>query len=376
MRQVKIYTLSGPKGVRYVGKTSKSLKKRLKGHIYSKSSDHRGNWIKSLRAKGIKPTIEILDIVDEDVWQEMEIYWIRQFKDWGFDLVNTQLGGGTDGSHNHKSVQQLDKYTGEVLATFESIIGASAALGVGSAGISAVCTGKVKTAGGFAWKHKDDDSYIFTAFYDQSVKGNSKSVQKLDRYTGSVLKTFKSISAASREEGILHSGITRSCASKTRSAGGYKWKYADDEDYIFTPFKVRSCTRSCDRPARDWYTKCVQQLDKNTGGIISTFESTVDASKVTNVGRSNIANVLAGKNKTAGGFAWKLVNDEDYIFTPYVKPRTSSVQKLDIVTGEVLDTFESLTIAGEAIGVGGISAVCRGKNKSAGGYKWRYTPTN
>jgi group I intron endonuclease len=33
---------------------------------------------------------------------------------------------------------------------------------------------------------------------------------------------------ASREFGIIRSGITRCCSGKTKTAGGYHWKYADD----------------------------------------------------------------------------------------------------------------------------------------------------
>jgi len=35
-----------------------------------------------------------LDIVDEDEWKFLECYWIEQFRQWGFNLLNQNKGGG------------------------------------------------------------------------------------------------------------------------------------------------------------------------------------------------------------------------------------------------------------------------------------------
>jgi len=53
-----------------------------------------------------------------------------------------------------KSVHQIDKITGEVLATFNSIKEASQVLGLkSSGGISEVCQGKRHTSGGYRWQY-------------------------------------------------------------------------------------------------------------------------------------------------------------------------------------------------------------------------------
>lgn len=55
-----------------------------------------------------------------------------------------------------KSVLKLDKYTGEILAEYASIVEATNAVGLKSKGdISKCCKGKTKTAGGFKWKYKE-----------------------------------------------------------------------------------------------------------------------------------------------------------------------------------------------------------------------------
>lgn len=53
--------------------------------------------------------------------------------------------------------------------------------------------------------------------------------------------------------------------------------------------------------------------------------------------------------------------------------KSKAVNKLSI-EGEVLETFDSCTLAGESLGVGAtwISACCLGKAKTAYGFKWEY----
>ena len=55
-------------------------------------------------------------------------------------------------------------------------------------------------------------------------------------------------------------------------------------------------------------TKCVTQLD-TYGNIIAQFNSIKEASDATNVYRKCIGKVANGKQKTAGGFVWRLTSE-------------------------------------------------------------------
>ncbi len=92
-----IYALTDPDGaVRYVGKTTKTVEKRMIGHRQDiKYSDcHRANWLKSLERKGIQPGIVILEIVSGSKANESEIEWIAYFRVlMGDDLTNATEGG-------------------------------------------------------------------------------------------------------------------------------------------------------------------------------------------------------------------------------------------------------------------------------------------
>jgi len=98
-----IYTLAEPESntVRYVGKTSTSLIKRLQSHkseAFRKteggkwySTYHRAAWLRAIYSRGLIPVIQSVESGTGD-WQAAERHWIAHFKGVGADLVN-----GTDG---------------------------------------------------------------------------------------------------------------------------------------------------------------------------------------------------------------------------------------------------------------------------------------
>jgi hypothetical protein len=97
--EIIIYTLTDPftNEIRYVGKTTaKNYKNRLKAHSNpnqrADSNLHKFNWLKSIIARGGKPVMQILDTTAGE-WEWLEQYWISQFRQWGFRLLNMSAGG-------------------------------------------------------------------------------------------------------------------------------------------------------------------------------------------------------------------------------------------------------------------------------------------
>jgi hypothetical protein len=90
-----IYDLIDPQTlkIRYVGKTI-NPRERLLNQYNEKSNTYRCHWIQSLRRKGLCPLQLFLEVLDDnDNWQSREIYWIKHFRDLGYDLVNCTDGG-------------------------------------------------------------------------------------------------------------------------------------------------------------------------------------------------------------------------------------------------------------------------------------------
>jgi len=92
-----IYALKCPKTleIRYIGKAD-NIKKRLRCHINRARRGEEGwknNWIRQLLAEGLEPTIELIEEVPYDKWQEYEIMYIDKYRKLGYNLTNSSDGG-------------------------------------------------------------------------------------------------------------------------------------------------------------------------------------------------------------------------------------------------------------------------------------------
>lgn len=94
MKTTFIYGLNDPETgeCRYVGK-SNNPKKRRWDHVSSNANYHSVNWIKSLKARGLKPLLEILQEVPFDDWKIWERVWIKASRLIGMKLTNHTDGG-------------------------------------------------------------------------------------------------------------------------------------------------------------------------------------------------------------------------------------------------------------------------------------------
>lgn len=119
-----IYTLEHPitNEIRYIGKTN-NLDRRLHSHWTTgyKSKTKIGNWLKSLKKLKLKPIMTIIDETTDD-WQQLEMYWISQFRTWGFNITNHTNGGEGvygGGEWNNVPVTAFTK-EGILIKSFES----------------------------------------------------------------------------------------------------------------------------------------------------------------------------------------------------------------------------------------------------------------
>lgn len=98
----KIYCLIDPNGeIRYIGQTRQTLPRRLWGHINkNKNSDtHKRRWLNKLEENNLRPTIRLIEECGSlGELNEREIFYIKKYRDEGYDLVNTS-DGGTGGNH-------------------------------------------------------------------------------------------------------------------------------------------------------------------------------------------------------------------------------------------------------------------------------------
>lgn len=175
-----IYTLSDPisKEIKYIGKT-KNLKDRLQRHMnpcnLKQTWQSKTKWLKYLKNNNLKPIMELLDIGDENNIDQLEIYWISQFKSWGFNLKNETEGG--DGYNwigkkhkkesihkikmNHplrKVICQYNIETNELISEYDSSYDAANLTGLQRGHICKCCKGikNYNSVGGYYFRFKDN----------------------------------------------------------------------------------------------------------------------------------------------------------------------------------------------------------------------------
>jgi len=99
MQGTYIYCLKDPVdfSIKYIGK-SNNPKDRYVNHI-SEARTNKGinsekdKWIQNLLGKNLAPTLEVVEEVTFDNWEEKERYWIKKYKGENQPLLNKALGG-------------------------------------------------------------------------------------------------------------------------------------------------------------------------------------------------------------------------------------------------------------------------------------------
>jgi hypothetical protein len=83
--------------IRYVGKTTQSLRRRFLRHMATsdlKGPTHKNNWVKSLLKQGLAPILDVLEeCVDVTSMNEAERFWIAYLRYVGARLTNATDGG-------------------------------------------------------------------------------------------------------------------------------------------------------------------------------------------------------------------------------------------------------------------------------------------
>jgi hypothetical protein len=162
-------------------------------------------------------------------------------------------------------------------------------------------------------------------------------------------------------------------------AGKFGWKLFEEGDVVgekISDFDKYNNLNS----GKYQFQKRVTKICKDTGEILAIYDKIVDV-KTTSGNVSEISSVCKGKGKTTDGYAWKYTDDTDKIgdIRPelIVKSDTATcikVSKICKETGKVLETYTGIREASRKnnISPGVISGACNGKQKSAGGFFWKY----
>ena len=121
---------------------------------------------------------------------------------------------------------------------------------------------------------------------------------KIDQYSYdglTLISTYDSIMDAMNKTGIQMSAISMCINGKAITAGGYRWIVHGKHFGILEYQRIGGA-----------YDKVsINQIDKNTGEIIATYNSIGEASNITGVSISGISQCVNNKQNTARNYKWE-----------------------------------------------------------------------
>lgn len=101
-------------------------------------------------------------------------------------------------------------------------------LGINTASISAVCCGRNPTAGGYQFRHVNDEVLErIPPYINQSGKYQIKIIARCDE-DWNIIDIWEGCTAAQKGTGINKAHIGQCCNKQREHAGGYRWKILDE----------------------------------------------------------------------------------------------------------------------------------------------------
>lgn len=180
-------------------------------------------------------------------------------------------------------VKQYDA-EGNYIQSFCSIKEASRQTGISDTSIGNCVNGYLMTAGGFIWTTSKNHEVVLPD------NKHYKSVDQYDSY-GNFICTFNTIRSAFKSAKTTFVGITDSCNTPGKKAGGYYWTWHD------APFEHPIITIKCFNP--------------KTNELVREFTDYKSAAEFVGTLPSEIKRCCNGRCKTVKGFAWEYC--EEYL---------------------------------------------------------------
>jgi group I intron endonuclease len=203
---VYIYSLKDPRDyqIKYIGKTV-DIDRRRKEHsqIHRNKKSRKNSWVAHLVKNGMQPIMEILEECEKSKWVEREKYWIRYYKELGFDLKNMTLGGESNDGYVFTIEDRLKQSESQKLRHKTTPF-------------------SIETREKLSKKAKQTLNGL-----DNLKLGSKKSQIPIIQKTkdGEIIKKWESLQQAADELGIERSNISHCLRGRIKTSGGFKWEY-------------------------------------------------------------------------------------------------------------------------------------------------------
>ena len=206
-----------------------------------KSHQTQSRKNKHKRTYGGESNFEYIDKVDgwsKQQWEPLETFWIKHFKDLGFELMNIRMKGGSgpeffsdesrlmmSETRKGKNLKPLLQYNieGKFMKEWESYLSTKIEFGGGS--VSCCLRGRTKTAYGYRWKYKTKNYKLNIGELKPNKTPNHNKPILQRNLKGKLLKEWKSQTEIEKKLNIPLSDINNCLKKKQKTAHGYIWEY-------------------------------------------------------------------------------------------------------------------------------------------------------
>ncbi len=337
-----VYMHTSPSGKRYIGITSTSVEERWRngrGYLYKyKEKDEYkqpafANAIIKYGFDNFKHEVVANNLTKEEAEQkeiELIAYYKSNQPEYGYNISN---GGNYAGKHSEETKRKIGEFNKGKITSEET-------------------------------KRK----------MSESGKGkNAIPIMQFSR-NGEFIKKYNSMTDAIigiNCETASPSLISACCNNKIKTAYNYIWRFEEDaltDDYLHW----------CNSRDENYYTRSICQYNRD-GIFINEYNSIKEATLITNINSGNITLCCKGTLKTAGGYIWRY--KEDKLTQKYIlwcnSNNAGKVKRAVLRCSNnmnFIDSYASISEASLKTGIdrSSITACCRDKIKTAGGYIWRY----
>lgn len=290
----------------YVGQTASTPQIRWNGHVghQLKKHTHTDKLHNAMCKYGTSHFC--MEVIEEHKFKtkeelicmlnERERYYIKLFNSYE-NGYNSTRGGRDSAEHVMRPVSKYDLY-GNYIDSYESIDSLKQDFDSVHS-IYECCSGVCKYAYGHVWRYKEDDILKFELPNEEEINIARtkylmlKPIDKYD-YKGNKLKTYKNAKDLLSCEHINRSQLANVCNGIKIHHNTYIYRFSCDK---FNTYRTYT-----DKP------KMVEQYDLN-GNFIKVFASSREAARSVGLKGTSVSSVCRGKQKTAGGFMWKYVEE-------------------------------------------------------------------
>ncbi len=207
------------------------------------------------------------------------------------------------------------------------------------------------------------NGYNMTKGGDGGSMWNARPVVCLS-LSGEFIRRYDS-AGETKAEGFSDSNVLECCKGILRQTKGCMFMFEDEYLVCGAKTYTKPISKGC---------KSIVQCNMD-GEMIRKFESVSCAANETGILRTRISAALSGSSKTAGGYIfvyeskYPIKNLEDYL----PRKKGTKVAKLNRITNEIIQCYDSIAAAGEDLGVSykAIHKVVDREDRSAYGYKWK-----